>query len=170
VSHIDQLVSNAQQYAAGFRAGHGELPKQPAAGVAVVACMDSRIDLFGLLGLPVGDAHVIRNAGGVVTDDVIRSLLISQRLLANTEVMLIHHTDCGMQTFQDDDLATQVEADTGHRPPFALGAFTDVDDSVRQSIARIRTSPFLSSRGSVRGFVYAVESGLLREVVLLRAT
>jgi carbonic anhydrase len=164
VSHIDLLVANARQYVLG-----GELPNRPVAGVAIVACMDSRIDLSGLLGLPVGDAHVIRNAGGIVTDDVIRSLLISQRLLATTEVMLIHHTDCGMQTFHDDELAARVEADTGHRPPFALGAFADVDVSVRQSADRVRTSPFLPSRDAVRGFVYAVESGLLREVVLLRA-
>jgi carbonic anhydrase len=170
VSNIEHLVSNAQCYAAGFRASHGALPKRPAAGVAIVACMDSRIDLFGLLGLPVGDAHVIRNAGGIVTDDVIRSLLISQRLLGTTEVMLIHHTDCGLLTFHDDELAAQVEADTGVRPPFALGAFADVDDSVRESINRVRTSPLLPARNAVRGFVYEVESGRLRGVVLLRAT
>jgi carbonic anhydrase len=170
VSNIEHLVSNAQRYAAGFRATHGALPKQPAAGVAVVACMDSRIDLFGLLGLPIGDAHVIRNAGGIVTDDVIRSLLISQRLLATTEVMLIHHTDCGLLTFHDDELAARIEADTGVRPPFALGAFADVDDSVRESITRVRTSLFLPARDTVRGFVYEVESGRLREVVLLRVS
>lgn len=165
MSHIDLLVENARQYTLT-----GQLPNRPVAGVAIVACMDSRIDLFGLLGLPVGDAHVIRNAGGIVTDDVIRSLLISQRLLATTEVMLIHHTDCGMQAFRDDELAARVEAETGHRPPFPLGAFSDLDDSVRQSVDRVRTSPFLPSRDCVRGFVYAVESGLLREVVLLRAS
>jgi carbonic anhydrase len=132
--------------------------------------MDSRIDLFGLLGLPIGDAHVIRNAGGIVTDDVIRSLLISQRLLATAEVMLIHHTDCGMRTFADDEFAARIEAETGHRPPFALGAFADVEASVRESVTRITTSPFLVSRDTVRGFVYEVESGRLREVMLLRAT
>jgi carbonic anhydrase len=165
VSTIDFLVSNARSYASGFT-GAG-LPKQPAAGLAVVACMDSRIDLFGLLGVAVGDAHIIRNAGGIVTDDTIRSLLISQRLLATTEVMLIHHTDCGMLAFADDELAARIEADTGRRPPFALGAFADLDANVRESIARIKDSPFIPSRDGIRGFVYEVESGGLREVTLL---
>ena len=166
MSTIDLLVSNARRYAAGFSGG--DLPKRPATGLAVVACMDSRIDLFRLLGLAVGDAHVIRNAGGIVTDDTIRSLLISQRLLATTEVMVIQHTDCGLLAFTDDELAARIEADTGRRPPFALGAFADLDDSVRQSVASIKGSPFIPSRDAVRGFVYEVESGYLREVALLR--
>ena len=167
MSVTDELVRNAESYAASF--DKGSLPLPPARKVAVLACMDARLNPYGLLGLSEGDAHVIRNAGGVVTDDEIRSLAISQRLLGTEEIVLIHHTDCGMQTFHDDELAARIEADTGHRPPFALGAFTDAEDSVRQSAARVRTSPFLPSRDAVRGFVYAVESGLLREVVLLRA-
>jgi carbonic anhydrase len=126
--------------------------------------MDARINPYGLLGLSEGDAHVIRNAGGVVTDDVIRSLAISQRLLATTEIILIHHSGCGMLSFHDDEVKAQIEADTGIRPPFALEAFPDVDADVRQSIARVKASPFLPHRDAVRGFVYEVESGRLREV------
>jgi carbonic anhydrase len=125
--------------------------------------MDARLNPQATLGLGLGDAHVIRNAGGVVTDDVIRSLAISQRLLGTTEIVLVHHTDCGMLTFRDDEVKNQIAADTGIRPPFALEAFADVDDDVRQSIARIQASPFVSHK-TVRGFVYEVEKGTLREV------
>jgi carbonic anhydrase len=135
----------------------------PAKHVAVVACMDARLNPQATLGLGLGDAHVIRNAGGVVTDDVIRSLAISQRLLGTTEIILVHHTDCGMLTFRDDEVKNQIAADTGIRPPFALEAFPDVDDDVRQSIARIQASPFVPHK-KVRGFVYEVEKGTLREV------
>jgi carbonic anhydrase len=126
--------------------------------------MDARLNPYGILGLREGDAHVIRNAGGVVTEDVIRSLVISQRLLGTREIVLIHHTDCGMLTFKDDAVKDQIEADTGLRPPFALEAFPDVDQDVKQSIARIKASPFIPQKELVRGFVYDVQSGKLREV------
>jgi carbonic anhydrase len=158
----DQLVSNAQQYAAAF--DKGSLPMPPGRGVAVVACMDARLNPFGILGLSEGDAHVIRNAGGVVTDDVIRSLTISQRLLGTREIILIHHTDCGMLTFSDDQVKAQIESDTGIRPSFALEAFSDLDKDVRQSIARIEASPFIPHKDQVRGFVYDVKTGRLNEV------
>ena len=135
----------------------------PAKRLAVVACMDARLNVYAVLGLSEGDAHVIRNAGGVVTEDVIRSLIISQRLLGTTEIILIHHTDCGMLAFTDDEVKAQIQAETGTRPPFALEAFADVDTDVRQSIARIEASPFLPHK-NVRGFVYDVESRTLREV------
>jgi len=157
----DELLANAQRFAEGF--DQGELPMPPAKHVAVVACMDARLNPQATLGLGLGDAHVIRNAGGVVTDDVIRSLAISQRLLGTTEIILVHHTDCGMLTFRDDEVKNQIAADTGIRPPFALEAFPDVDDDVRQSIARIQASPFVPHK-KVRGFVYEVEKGTLREV------
>src|SRR4030088_3253346 len=161
MSVTDELLRNADRYAEGF--GQGGLPMPPAKQVAVVACMDARLNVYGLLGLTEGDAHVIRNAGGVVSDDVIRSLTISQRLLGTTEIILIHHTDCGMLTFTDDEVKAQIYADTGIRPPFALEAFHDVDDDVHQSIQRITTSPFIQHK-NVRGFVYEVEKGTLREV------
>jgi carbonic anhydrase len=126
--------------------------------------MDARLSAYGILGLREGDAHVIRNAGGVVTDDAIRSLTISQRLLGTREIILIHHTDCGMLTFNDDDVKAAIEKDTGLRPPFALEAFPDLDDDVRQSIRRIQASPFIPNKDSVRGFVYDVRTGQLREV------
>jgi carbonic anhydrase len=157
----DELLENAQRFAEGFDLG--ALPMPPATHVAVVACMDARLNPQALLGLGLGDAHVIRNAGGVVTDDVIRSLAISQRLLGTTEIILVHHTDCGMLTFRDDDVKDQITADTGIRPPFALEAFPEVDSDVRQSIARIQASPFVPHK-NVRGFVYEVEKGTLREV------
>jgi carbonic anhydrase len=160
MSAIDALVANARRFA-GNSAG---LPARPASGVAVVACMDARLDPHRLLGLADGDAHVIRNAGGVVTDDVIRSLVISQRQLGTTEVMLIHHSGCGMMTFTDDEEKARIEADTGLRPPFAIESFSDVDADVRQSIARVVASPYLPHRDEVRGFVYELESGSLREV------
>jgi carbonic anhydrase len=162
VSTTDTYVANAERYAASFDKGDLALP--PAKHTAVVACMDARLHPYGLLGLSEGDSHVIRNAGGVVTDDVIRSLTISQRLLGTTEIILIHHTDCGMLTFHDDEVKAQIEADTGIRPPFALEAFGDLDADVRQSIARIKASPFVPKKDSIRGFVYEVETGRLREV------
>ncbi len=126
--------------------------------------MDARLNPYGLLGLQEGDAHVIRNAGGVITSDVVRSLTISQRLLGTREIVLIHHTDCGMLTFRDDEVKDQIQADVGIRPPFALEAFSELDEDVRQSIARIKASPFVPHKDSVRGFVYEVEKGTLREV------
>jgi carbonic anhydrase len=161
MSATDQLVQNASRYAETFSSG--SLPIPPAMSVAVVACMDARLNVTGLLALKDGDAHVIRNAGGVVTDDVIRSLAISQRLLGTKEIVLIHHTDCGMLTFTDDEVKAQIAADTGIRPAFALEAFPDLDDDVRQSIARIQVSPFVN-HDQVRGFVYEVADGTLREV------
>jgi carbonic anhydrase len=158
----DELVASAGQYAKEF--DKGGLPMPPARKVAVLACMDARLNPYGLLGLSEGDAHVIRNAGGVVTDDAIRSLTISQRLLGTSEIVLIHHTDCGMLTFHDDDVKAQIEADTGLRPSFALEAFPDADADVIQSIARIKASPFIPHTDAVRGFVYEVETGRLREV------
>ncbi|KPM53971.1 carbonic anhydrase [Frankia sp. R43] len=162
MSATDDLLANAAVYARDF--DKGDLPLPPALGVAVVACMDARLNVYGLLGLSEGQAHVIRNAGGAVTDDEIRSLAISQRLLGTREIILIHHTDCGMLTFTDDGFKAQVAADTGIRPPWAAEAFTDLDQDVRQSIARIRASPFIPHTDAVRGFVYSVEKGTLTEV------
>ena len=162
MSTTDDLLRNAEEYAASF--DKGELPLPPAKGVAVVACMDARLIPTKVLGLEEGDAHVIRNAGGVVTDDEIRSLAISQRLLGTTEIILIHHTDCGMLTFTDDEFKRSVQDDTGIKPEWAAEAFSDLDEDVRQSIARIQASPFIPNKDSVRGFVYEVETGSLREV------
>ena len=162
MSVTDELVRNAEAYAARF--DKGDLPLPPAKGVAILACMDARLNLYGLLGLSEGDAHVIRNAGGVVTDDEIRSLSISQRLLGTEEVILIHHTDCGMLTFTDDEFRRQVHEETGIKPEWAVEAFPDLEDDVRQSIARIKASPFIPKKESVRGFVYEVETGRLREI------
>jgi carbonic anhydrase len=162
MSVTDGLLENAQRYAEGF--DKGGLPMPPGTHVAVVACMDARLNPYGLLGLREGDAHVIRNAGGVVTDDVIRSLTISQRLLGTREIILIHHTDCGMLTFSDDQVKEQIRVDTGIRPSFALEAFPDADEDVRQSIRRIQASPFIPQKDSIRGFIYEVEKGALREV------
>ena len=162
MSSTDGFVANSERYAASF--DKGDLPLPPTSHVAVVACMDARLNPYGVLGLNEGDAHVIRNAGGVVTDDAIRSLTISQRLLGTTEIILIHHTDCGMLTFHDDDVKAQIEADTGIRPSFALEAFGDLDADVRQSIARIKASPYIPNKGSIRGFIYEVETGRLVEV------
>ena len=156
----DYLASNAR-YAQTFS---GPLPMPPSAHVAVVACMDARLNVYGILGLGDGEAHVIRNAGGVITDDEIRSLAISQRLLGTSEIILIHHTDCGMLTFTDDGFKADIEADTGIRPSWAAEAFPDLDRDVRQSIARIKASPFVPRKDSVRGFVYDVHTGKLREV------
>ena len=162
MSVTEELLENAERYASGF--DKGALPMPPGRKVAVVACMDARLNPYGLLGLEEGDAHVIRNAGGVVTDDVIRSLAISQRLLGTQEIILIHHTDCGMLTFRDDDFRRQIQDDVGVRPPWAAEAFPDAAEDVRQSVARIEASPFIPKKGAVRGFVYEVESGRLREV------
>ena len=162
MSVTDELLRNAERYAAGFEKGN--LPLPPARKVAVVACMDARLLPERLLGLDEGDAHVIRNAGGVVTDDEIRSLAISQRLLGTEEIVLIHHTDCGMLTFTDDEFRRTVQEDTGIKPEWAAEAFSDVDDDVRQSIARIKASPFIPRKDSIRGFVYEVETGRLREI------
>jgi carbonic anhydrase len=162
MSVIDELVQNAESYAESFE--KSDLPLPPAKKVAIVACMDARLNPYGLLGLNEGDAHVIRNAGGVVTDDEIRSLSISQRLLGTQEIMLIHHSDCGMLTFSDDDFRQQVQKETGIKPEWAAEAFPDLDEDVRQSIARIKASPFIPNKDNVRGFVYEVETGRLREV------
>ena len=159
---IDELLENTTAYADGFE--KGTLPLPPAKRVAIVACMDARLNPYGLLGLSEGDAHVIRNAGGVVTDDEIRSLAISQRLLATEEIMLIHHTDCGMLTFRDDEFRREVQNDTGIKPEWAAEAFDDLEEDVRQSIARIKASPFIPKKDNVRGFIYEVETGVLREV------
>jgi len=163
MSTTDELLKNAETYAAGF--DKGELPLPPARKIAVLACMDARLNPYGLLGLDEGDAHVIRNAGGVVTDDEIRSLAISQRLLGTEEIILIHHTDCGMLTFTDDEFKRQVQDETGIKPEWAAEAFPELDEDVRQSIARIKASPFIPKTDSVRGFVYDVADGSLREVV-----
>lgn len=163
MSVTDELLSNNDNYAATF--DKGDLPMPPGKQTAVLACMDARLNVYGILGLNEGEAHVIRNAGGVVTDDAIRSLTISQRLLGTKEIILIHHTDCGMLTFTDDAVKQQILEDTGIKPRFALEAFPDLDDDVRQSIARIKDSPFVPHTDQIRGFVYEVETGKLREVV-----
>ena len=158
----DELLANNEAYATGF--AKGDLPLPPGRKVAVLACMDARLDPARVLGLEEGDAHVIRNAGGVVSEDALRSLVISQRLLGTEEIILIHHTDCGMLTFDDTEVKAAIEADTGLRPSFALEAFPDLEADVRQSIARIETSPFVPRKDKVRGFVYDVETGRLDEV------
>jgi carbonic anhydrase len=158
----DELLGHNDAYASNF--DKGDLPMPPGRKVAVLACMDARLDPAKVLGLDEGDAHVIRNAGGVVSEDAVRSLVISQRLLGTEEIVLIHHTDCGMLTFDDNSVKDQIEADTGLRPSFALEAFPDVDADVRQSIARIQANPFIPKKDQVRGFVYEVETGQLREV------
>jgi len=157
----DELLANNERYAASFA---GLLPLPPSRHLAVVACMDARLNVYGILGLQDGEAHVIRNAGGVVTDDEIRSLTISQRLLGTQEIILIHHTDCGMLTFTDDDFKASIQKDTGIKPEWAAEAFPDLDEDVRQSIARIKASPFIPHKESVRGFVFDVATGKLREV------
>src|SRR5881394_1020023 len=162
MSVTDELLSNNEAYAASF--DKGDLPMPPGKKLAVVACMDARIVVSRILGLDEGDAHVIRNAGGVITDDEIRSLAISQRLLGTEEIILIHHTDCGMLTFKDDEFKASIQQETGIKPEWAAEAFGDLDEDVRQSIARIKASPFIPRTDSVRGFVYEVETGRLREV------
>ncbi|HEX3389412.1 MAG TPA: carbonic anhydrase [Streptosporangiaceae bacterium] len=158
----DELLANNVRYAEAF---NGPLPLPPSRNLAVVACMDARLNLYAILGLKDGEAHVIRNAGGVITDDEIRSLTISQRLLGTKEIILIHHTDCGMLTFTDDDFKASIQQDTGIKPEWAAEAFPDLDEDVRQSINRIKASPFIPQKGSVRGFVFDVATGKLNEVV-----
>jgi len=162
MSVTDELLANAEQYADTFHLG--QLPLPPSKHIAIVACMDARLNVYGLLRLAEGDAHVIRNAGGAVTEDVIRSLSISQRLLGTQEIILIHHTDCGMLTFTDDTFRAQIQAETGIRPPWAAEAFSDIEADIRQSIARIKTSPYIPYTDAVRGFGYSVENGTLTEV------
>jgi carbonic anhydrase len=162
MSVTDELVAANERYAEAF--DKGDLAMPPGRHVAVVACMDARLNVYGMLGLSEGEAHVIRNAGGAITDDAIRSLAISQRLLGTTEIVLIHHADCGMLTFEDDDVRTEIERDTGIRPSWAAEAFRDPDADVRQSIARVKASPFLPHSEVVRGFVYDEKTGRLREV------
>jgi carbonic anhydrase len=162
MSVTDELLKNAEAYAESF--DKGDLPLPPAKKIAVVACMDARLIPTRVLGLEEGDAHVIRNAGGVVTDDEIRSLAISQRLLGTEEIILIHHTDCGMLTFTDDAFKKSIQDEVGQKPEWAAEAFDDIDADVRQSIARIKSSPFIPRTDAVRGFVYEVETGKLREV------
>ena len=158
----DELLRNAEQYAENF--DKGDLPLPPAKRLAVLACMDARLNPYAVLGLQEGDAHVIQNAGGVVTDDEIRSIAISQRLLGTEEIILIHHTDCGMLTFEDGDFRQQIQQETGIKPAWSAETFANLEDDVRQSIARIKSSPFIPKKDSVRGFVYDVHTGRLDEV------
>jgi carbonic anhydrase len=162
MSVTEELLQNNAIYAESFE--KGDLPLPPARGVAVVACMDARLDVHKILGLEEGEAHVIRNAGGVITDDEIRSLTISQRLLGTREIILIHHTDCGMLTFSDDELKAQIHEEVGMKPHFSMESFSDLEEDVRQSMARIQASPFIPHNDIVRGFIYEVETGRLREV------
>ena len=162
MSVTDDLLQNARRYAAVF--DKGDLPMPPARRIAIVACMDARLNPYGLLGLREGDAHVIRNAGGVITEDAIRSLVISQVLLGTLEIVLIHHTDCGMLTFTDDEFKAQIETDTGIRPPWAPESFRDPAEDVKQSLARIAANPFIACKDQVRGFVYSVTDGSLGEI------
>ena len=159
------ILRNNEAYAVQPRNFHGPLPLPPAKHIAVVACMDARLDVYRILGLHEGESHVIRNAGGVVTDDAIRSLVISQRLLGTNEIILIHHTDCGMLTFTDDALRAQIAAETGFKPPYALNAFDDLAADVRAGIARIKADPHLLHRDRVRGFIFDVATGRLNEIV-----
>ncbi|MGH9127683.1 MAG: beta-class carbonic anhydrase [Acidimicrobiales bacterium] len=158
----DELLSNAEAYAASFEKGH--LPMPPGRHVAIVACMDARVNPYGIFGLTEGDCHVIRNAGGAITDDAIRSLAISQYLLGTEEIIVVHHADCGMRTFKSDAFADQIEADTGVRPAWAPEAFPDSAGDVRQSLARIAASPFVPKKDKVRGFVYDDKTGRVTEV------
>ncbi|HVE98852.1 MAG TPA: carbonic anhydrase [Mycobacteriales bacterium] len=162
MTEIERLVANAATYPDRYDAGR---PARPRLGVAIVACMDARMALFGMLGLGIGDAHVIRNAGGAVTADVLRSLVVSQRRLGTREVMLVHHAGCGMQTLDEDAFKAEIEADVGIRPDWALESFTDVEAHMRESIQRVRGCPFLPHRDDVRGFVFDVNTGRLEEVV-----
>ncbi|MBO0873069.1 MAG: carbonic anhydrase [Pseudonocardia sp.] len=157
----DELLEHNATYAANF---NGPLPLPPARHLAVVACMDARLNVYGMLGLHEGEVHVIRNAGGVITDDAIRSLAISQRLLGTEEIILIHHTDCGMLTFTDDEFKATIHQETGIKPPWAAESFSDLEIDVRQSIARIAASPFVPKKESIRGFVFDVATGRLNEV------
>jgi carbonic anhydrase len=162
VNVIDDLITNNEAFAAGLPVQR--LPIQPKRKLVIVTCMDSRLDVFAALGLREGDAHILRNAGGVITDDVIRSVAVSQRRLGTRSVMLIHHTDCGMQTLTDDGFRAELQEATGVAPAFAIESFTDLDADVRQSILRVRRSEFILHRESVRGFVYDVDTHRLREI------
>jgi len=162
MSQTEQLLRNNEAYAKSFK--KGSLPLPPSRKVAVLACMDARLDVHKILGLEEGEAHVIRNAGGVATDDAIRSLVISQRLLGTQEIILIHHTDCGMLTFTDDEVKKKIQSETGIRPQFALEAFPNLDEDVRQSIGRIKASPFVPRKDRIRGFVYDIKTARLREI------
>jgi len=161
MSVTDEVLDNNETYASGFE---GPLPMPPSKHLTVIACMDARLNVYAMLGLGEGEAHVIRNAGGVVTDDVVRSVAISQRLLGTREIMLIHHSDCGMLTFTDEEFSVALRQDTGIEPTWRPESFIDPDDDVRQSIARIQASPFVSHKDTVRGFVFDVATGRLREV------
>ena len=161
MSVTDQYLENNKKYAANFQ---GPLPLPPKNQIAVLACMDARLNVFAALGIQEGESHVIRNAGGVVTDDEIRSLAISQRLLGTKEIILIHHTDCGMLTFSDDGFKKTIQEETGIKPEWAAEAFSDLDEDVRQSVARIKQSPFIPHTDQVRGFIFDVATGLLNEV------
>ena len=163
MSHTDQMIDNAKSYAQRFNMGN--LPAPPGKRVAVLACMDARLNPYGLLGLSEGDAHVIRNAGGVVSEDVIRSLAISQNLLGTEEIVLIHHTDCGMLTFTDEEFADRLEAEAGERPEWSAQTFSDLGSDICEGIERIKASPFIPRTDNVRGFIYEVETGELHEVV-----
>lgn len=162
MSAIDEVLAKNAVFAAAYK--DLDPPRPPRKRLAVIACMDSRLDVHTMLGLEEGDAHVIRNAGGVVTEDAIRSLVISQRVGGTREIMVIHNTECGMLTFRDQDLVREVEHDTGHEPPFEFHAFSDLEEQVRRSVACIRATPFLVHKDAVRGFVYEVRTGGLREV------
>jgi carbonic anhydrase len=162
MSVTDELLANNARYSETF---DGPLPLPPAKHIAVVACMDARLNVYGILGLADGEAHVIRNAGGVVTDDEIRSLAISQRLLGTKEIILIHHTDCGMLTFTDDEFKKSIQDETGIKPEWAAESFSDLDEDVRQSIKRIKANPFVPHTDQVRGFIFDVATGKLNEVV-----
>jgi carbonic anhydrase len=161
MSEIDELLAHNRDYV--NRHGHRELATAPLLHLAVLTCMDSRLDLFGALGLNLGEAHLIRNAGGLATDDAVRSLLLSQRLLGTRSVMVIHHTRCGLETFDEEKLASDIERSIGTRPPFRLGAYSDVDEDVRQTVATLRSSPFVDGT-EIRGFVFSVDDGDLREI------
>jgi carbonic anhydrase len=157
----DEFLANNARYAETFS---GPLPVPPAKNAAVVACMDARLNVYAILGLNEGEAHVIRNAGGVITDDAIRSLAISQRLLGTREIVLVHHSECGMLSFNDEDFKRSIQDETGIKPPWSAESFTDLDEDVRQSIARIKASPFVPHKDAVRGFVFDVATGKLNEV------
>ena len=161
MSTTDEYLRNNAAYAEQFT---GPLPLPPSKGLAVIACMDARLNVYAILGLNEGESHVIRNAGGVVTDDEIRSLAISQRLLGTTEIILIHHTDCGMLTFTDDAFKRSIQDETGIKPAWSAESFTDLEEDVRQSIARIKASPFVPRKDAIRGFIFDVATGRLNEV------
>lgn len=164
MSAADELLQSNARYAEAFP--HGHLPAQPARRLCIVTCMDSRIDTFAMLGLGHGDAHFLRNAGGVVTEDVIRSLVVSQHVLDTQSIIVIHHTDCGALKFTDAELSAAIKERTGYHPPFALGSFTDLDESVRESLRMLQGSAYLVQTSDIRGFVYDVDTGRLREVTL----